>query len=100
MPLFKFGYVDPDLRYAEFLFDARVELNLLADHVPDTGIFSFSVSAVPDFEAVQPDYITVPLIEFLFDAEIDNTVGASLDFSISQILFDFASEMSYLRFIL
>lgn len=92
MPLFKFGYVDPTLRYAELLIEARVTPWFMLDHVPDTGVLDFQARIDPFFEAVLPEDIVFPLISAYFEAELDDTLIGNLDFSIPGIQFYILSE--------
>lgn len=93
MPLFKFGYVDLTLRYAELSLDARVELEFSLDHVPDAGDLDFSaVIALFEFDAVQPEYISFSVPQFLFEVELDDTLTSHIDIILSSVLFELSSE--------
>lgn len=92
MPLFKFGYVDPTLRYAELLIEARVTPWFELDHVPDTGILDFQARVEPFFDAVLPEDIVVPLVSAYFEAELGDTLIGNLGFSIPGIQLYILSE--------
>lgn len=95
MPLFKFGYVDLTLRYAELSLDARVELEFILDHVPDAGDLDFSaVIALFEFDAVQPEYVSFSVPQFLFEVELDDTLTSHIDIVLSPVLFELLSESS------
>jgi len=94
MPLFKFGYVDPNKTYSEFFIGVSLGFEFVIDHDLDIGDLYFEAPLILfEIEGLLAEPLLIPTLDLFFEAQVEDALAAYIDASLPLYIMHFEAEI-------